>query len=127
MPFQWSSVWIATLGAAVLGVALGYVVAVFQVRWLAIASLPLLAVPMVILTRIPATAILSGLPFVLLISARRLRDLESSYGNAARSHGASEWRIFWRVQMPLAWKAVALASSLAFARIAAESAIAARL
>jgi ABC-type glycerol-3-phosphate transport system permease component len=133
MPFHWTFVWIATAGAMVLGVALAYALAVFDLRAIAIVLLPLLAIPPVILAALrwkaalPAAAVLSGLPFVMFLSARKLRDVERAYGNAARSHGASEWRIFWRVLLPLAWKTIGLATALAFARIAAESAIAANL
>jgi|SRR5271157_765968 len=133
MPFHWTFVWIATAGAMVLGVALAYALAVFDLRLLAVPLLPLLAVPPVILAALvwqaalPAAAVLSGLPFVMLISARKLRDIDRAYGNAARSHGASEWRIFWRLLLPLAWKTIGFSTAIAFARIAAESAIAANL
>jgi len=45
--------------------------------------------------------------------------LELAGGNrsrAARNLGASEWRVFWRVTMPLSRRAVIAASVLAFAR-----------
>jgi molybdate transport system permease protein len=35
---------------------------------------------------------------------------------AGRSLGASEWRIFWRVSLPLARRPIAAAAALAFAR-----------
>jgi ABC-type molybdate transport system permease subunit len=133
MTFHWTLVWIATAGALVLGVALAYALAVFDVRAIAFVLLPLLAIPPVVLAAlrwkaaIPEAAVLSGLPFVMLISARKLRDIDRAYGNAARSHGASEWRIFWRLLLPLAWKTIGFATAIAFARIAAESAIAANL
>jgi molybdate transport system permease protein len=137
MPFHWTSVCIATAGAMVLGLALAYVLAIFDVRVVAFALVPLLAVPPVILAALrwhaalPAAALpagmLSGLPFVGLICARQFRDIDRSYGHAGRSLGASQWRLFWRVLLPLAWKTVGFATALAFARIAAESAIAANL
>lgn len=133
MPFHWTSVWLATAVALALGLALAYLLARFDVRAIAFIMIPLLAIPPVVLAAlrwkaaIPAATVLSGLPFVALLSARKLRDLDRAYGNAARSHGASEWRLFWRILFPLAWKTVMVAGALAFARIAVESAIAANL
>jgi ABC-type spermidine/putrescine transport system permease subunit II len=133
MPFHWTSVWIATAGAIVLGLALAYALAIFDLRIVAFALVPLLAIPPVILAALrwhaalPAAGMVSGLPFVALITARKFRDIDRGYGKAARSHGASEWRLFWRVLLPLAWKTIGLAAALAFARIAAECAIAANL
>lgn len=140
MPFHWTNVWLATAGALVLGLALAYVLAVFEVRAVAFVLLPLLAVPPLILTAlrwksapaaapilVPALGMLSGLPFVALLSARRFRDIDRAFGNAARACGAGEWRVFWRLLLPLGWKTAGLAVALAFARIAAECAIAANL
>jgi molybdate transport system permease protein len=39
-----------------------------------------------------------------------------NYEKAARSIGASDWRVFWRVTLPLSRRAVAAASLTAFAR-----------
>ena len=141
MPFHWTNVWLATAGALVLGLALAYVLAVFEVRVVAFVLLPLLAVPPLILTALrwksappaavsilaPILAMLSGLPFVALLSARRFRDIDRAFGNAARACGAGEWRVFWRLLLPLGWKTAGLAAALAFARIAAECDIAANL
>jgi len=35
---------------------------------------------------------------------------------AARNLGASEWKLFWRVTLPLAWRSIFAATALAFAR-----------
>lgn len=43
-----------------------------------------------------------------------------AYEKAARSLGASEWRVFWRVTLPLSRRAVAAASLTAFARALGE-------
>jgi len=137
MPFHWTSVGIATAGAIVLGLALAYVLAIFDLRIVSFTLVPLLAIPPVILAALRwhralpyaalAAGIVSGLPFVALITARKFRDIDRAYGDAARSHGASEWRLFWRVLLPLAWKTIGFATALAFARIATEWAIAANL
>lgn len=39
---------------------------------------------------------------------------------AARTLGVSEWRIFWRVSVPLAWPGIAAGAVLAFARALGE-------
>ena len=43
-----------------------------------------------------------------------------AYEKAARSMGASEWRVFWRVTLPISRRAVAAASLTAFARALGE-------
>jgi molybdate transport system permease protein len=54
---------------------------------------------------------------LLVISARAaLESVEGSYQRAARSLGASEWRVFWRVSLPLARRSILAAAVLAFAR-----------
>jgi ABC-type molybdate transport system permease subunit len=136
MAFHWSFVLLATAASLLAGVALAWYLGVRNTagaRVAAILMLPLIAVPFLVVAAmqfralLPAAAVVIGLPFVTLIPARRFRDLDRAYGNAARSHGASEWRIFWRVLLPLAWPSVAVAAALAFARIAAEAGVAARL
>ena len=54
---------------------------------------------------------------LLVKSARAAFDtVDRSYEKAARNLGASDWRVFWRVTMPLSRRAVMAASVLAFAR-----------
>lgn len=36
--------------------------------------------------------------------------------NAARTLGASEWKVFWQVSLPLAWRGIVAGGMLAFAR-----------
>jgi molybdate transport system permease protein len=40
--------------------------------------------------------------------------------NAARTLGVSEWRIFWKITVPLAWPGIAAGTVLAFARALGE-------
>jgi molybdate transport system permease protein len=56
--------------------------------------------------------------FPLLVKTARaaLESVDRSYEMAARSLGASEWRVFWRVTLPLARRSVFAAAVLAFAR-----------
>jgi molybdate transport system permease protein len=54
---------------------------------------------------------------LLVKSARAAFDtVDRSYEKAARNLGASDWRVFWRVTLPLSRRAVIAASVLAFAR-----------
>jgi molybdate transport system permease protein len=53
--------------------------------------------------------------------------LNREYGDAARSLGCSEWRIFWRVMLPLSWRPILAAAGVAFARVLAEWSIVAAL
>jgi len=56
--------------------------------------------------------------FPLLVKSARaaLETVDRSYERAARTMGASEWRLFWRVTLPLARRPVFAAAALAFAR-----------
>ena len=67
-----------------------------------------------------ATGALAALPVVVLGTRRRIDDLNREFGNAARSLGCTEWRIFWRVVLPLGWRALLGAAALAFARVWVE-------
>jgi ABC-type spermidine/putrescine transport system permease subunit II len=67
-----------------------------------------------------AAGVVSTLPFLL----RRLRSsfasLDPSYHQAARSLGASEWRVFALVDLPLVWRSIPGAAALAFVRVLLE-------
>jgi molybdate transport system permease protein len=54
----------------------------------------------------------------LLIKTSRaaLESVDHSYERAARVLGASEWRLFWRVTLPLAWRSILAGAALCFAR-----------
>ena len=132
MTFNWTGVWVATGGSLVLGVAVGYLAArgLWLRGWPIVAVLAaLLVVPTVILTglrwhtALPAAGMAAGLPIVALITGSRFRNLFAEYGNVARSLGASEWRIFWRLLTPQAWRWIAVATAIAWARIVTEWAI----
>ncbi len=49
-----------------------------------------------------------------------LESVDRSYERAARTLGASEWKLFWRVTLPLAWRSIFAATALAFARSLGE-------
>jgi molybdate transport system permease protein len=49
-----------------------------------------------------------------------LEEVDPSFGRAARGLGASPWRVFWYVSLPLARGPVLAATALAFARSMAD-------
>jgi len=68
--------------------------------------------------------IVSASPLVVRGSRAAFAGLDPAYAKAARSLGASDWRLFARVQLPLALSPIAAAAALAFARVLAELAAA---
>jgi molybdate transport system permease protein len=56
--------------------------------------------------------------FPLLVKTARaaLESVDRVYEKAARNLGASDWRVFWRVTLPLARRSIFAAAVLAFAR-----------
>jgi molybdate transport system permease protein len=148
MTLNWPPVWlslrvagIATAGALAVGLWLGHRVATreFTGRQATLGLLALLfAVPVVILAWVlfrpafpwqagAAVGVLAALPSVVFGSRHRLQDLDREYGNAARSLGCSEWRIFWRVMLPLGWRPIVAAAAIAFVRVWLEWTIVAAL
>jgi molybdate transport system permease protein len=98
----------------------------------------LLATPVVILAWVilrpvfpwqagAAVGVMAALPPIVLGSRRPLEELNRQYGDAARSLGCSEWRIFWRVMLPLGWRPILAAAAVAFVRVLAEWSIVAAL
>jgi molybdate transport system permease protein len=55
-------------------------------------------------------------PLLIKFLRAALESVDRSYERAARSLGASEWRVFARVSLPLAGRSILAASALAFAR-----------
>ena len=148
MTLNWPPVWlslrvagIATAGALVVGLWLGHCVATreFTGRKAAMGVLALLfAMPVVILAWVffrpafpwqvgAAVGVIAALPPVVFGSRNRLQELDREYGNAARSLGCSEWRIFWRVMLPLGWRPILAAAAISFVRVWMEWTIVAAL
>src|SRR5438067_1204147 len=104
---------VATAGGLALGIWLSYRLATRDgaAQKSLLAALALLsAVPAIILAWLllhpsfswpagAAAGLLAALPIVVLGTRRRLHDLDRDFGNAARSLGCSEWRIFWRIML----------------------------
>ncbi len=61
-------------------------------------------------------ALLHSLPLLVKSTRAALESVDRSYERAARTLGASEWRLFWRVTVPLVQRSVLAAAALAFAR-----------
>ena len=148
MTLNWPPVWLslrvaglATAGALAIGLWLAYRVATreFAGRKATLGLLALLfAAPVVILAWVllrpafpwqagAAFGVLAALPAIVLGSQTHLQELNREYGDAARSLGCSEWRIFWRVILPLGWRPILAAAGIAFVRVWAEWTIVAAL
>lgn len=61
-------------------------------------------------------ALIHSLPLLVKSTRAALESVETSYARAARSLGASEWRIFTRITLPLVLRPVLAAAAIAFAR-----------
>ncbi len=71
----------------------------------------------------PATVIAAtvvAFPLMYLSARGALEQVNPSFLHAARTLGASEWRAFWKVALPLAWPGVIAGTILAFARALGE-------
>jgi molybdate transport system permease protein len=132
---------LATAVALVVGLCLVYQLATreFTGRKAILGLLALLfATPVVILAWVllrpvfpwqagAAAGLIAAMPPIVLGVRRPLQDLDRDYGNAARGLGCSEWRIFWRVMLPLGWRPVLAAAGIAFVRVWVEWSIVAAL
>jgi molybdate transport system permease protein len=61
-------------------------------------------------------ALFHSTPLLVKSARAAFESLDHSYERAARSLGASELRLFWRVTLPLARRSILAAAALAFAR-----------
>jgi molybdate transport system permease protein len=71
----------------------------------------------------PATviaAVIMTFPLMYMSARAGFEQVDINVENAARTLGASEWRVFWTVTMPMAWPAVVAAIILTFARALGE-------
>jgi molybdate transport system permease protein len=143
MLLDWSPLWLS-LRYAGLATLLAILVAL-PLAWLlahrrfpgcelldALANLPLVLPPAVlvyylltVLGRWPlhfswhtavAVSAIYTLPLLLRMTRAGLAAVDHSFENAARGLGAGEWRTFWLVTVPLAWRALLAAVLAGFAR-----------
>jgi len=61
-------------------------------------------------------ALFHSTPLLVKSARAAFESIDHSYEKAARSLGASELRLFWRVSLPLARRSILAATALAFAR-----------
>lgn len=92
------------LGTSAVSLGLGYVVA-FQRPPLDVASFPLL---------IPIAHSLVALPFVVRTLQPALASIPRSLRDAATVLGASPWRVWWHVDLPIVGRAVLVGAVFAF-------------
>jgi len=69
-------------------------------------------------TVIAATVVAFPLMYRTCVGA--FSQIDVNVINAARTLGVSEWKIFWKVAVPLAWPGIAAGTVLAFARALGE-------
>ncbi len=71
----------------------------------------------------PATVVAAtvvSFPLMYLATRGALEQVNPGFAQAARTLGASEWVVFWRVVLPLAWPGVLAGLVLSFARALGE-------
>ena len=61
-------------------------------------------------------AIVHSAPLLVLSARAAFESVDHTYERAARTLGASEWRVFRSVTLPLAWRPILAATAVAFAR-----------
>jgi len=123
---------LATALSLILGPWLGYTVHGKRLP-IAFAASPLLLPPTLIgawfllpsftLPIAVLAGLLFGMPFLLLSSRLAFQRLDPGFFNSARSLGASEWRVFWKIALPMAWRPIVAAAAILFVRMAAELAL----
>jgi molybdate transport system permease protein len=71
-----------------------------------------------------AAGVVSAMPLAIRASRTAFESLDPNLAKAARSLGASGWRVFLRIELPLTLRPILAAVALAFARVLAEFAAA---
>lgn len=66
------------------------------------------------------TAVVISFPLMYLTARAALEQLDPNLMQAARTLGATEWRIFRRIALPLAWPGILAGTILSFARALGE-------
>jgi molybdate transport system permease protein len=59
-------------------------------------------------------------PLMYKTARAAFEQVDGNVLNAARTLGVSEWRIFWRITLPMAWPGIAAGTILSFARALGE-------
>lgn len=66
------------------------------------------------------TATIVSFPLMYKTALGAFEQIDANILNAARTLGASEWQVFWRIMLPLAWPGILAGTILAFARALGE-------
>lgn len=65
-------------------------------------------------------AVVVTFPLMYRTARGAFEQIDSNVSNAARTLGASEWTIFWKITVPLAWPGIAAGTILSFTRALGE-------
>ena len=79
----------------------------------------LMAIGKTVIFSWPATVIAAAVvafPLMYRTVRSAFEQIDQNIINAARTLGVSEWKIFWKITIPLSWPGVAAGTILAFAR-----------
>lgn len=79
----------------------------------------LMAIGTTVIFSWPATVIAASVvafPLMYRTVRSAFEQIDQNIINAARTLGVSEWKIFWKITIPLSWPGVAAGTVLAFAR-----------
>ncbi len=110
---------LTTLPLALPPTVLGYylLVAIGRNSWIGHVWESITGSPLVFTWRAAVIAsTLHAIPLLVKSARAALESVDRDCERAGRSLGASEWRLFWRVSLPLARRPIAAATVLAFAR-----------
>ena len=110
---------LATLPLALPPTVLGYYLLVIIGRnsWFGRAWEAVTGAPLIFTWKAAVVAsTLHAIPLLVKSSRAALEAVDRACERAGRSLGASEWRIFWRISLPMARRPIAAAAALAFAR-----------
>ena len=110
---------IVTLPLALPPTVLGYylLVTVGRSSWFGRAFEALTGSPLLFTLKAAVLAsTLHAIPLLVKSTRTAFENLDHSFERAGRSLGASEWRLFWRISLPLARRPIAAAAALGFAR-----------
>lgn len=61
-------------------------------------------------------AMFHAVPLLVIFARAAFESVDRNYERAARNLGASDWRVFWKVTLPLTRRSILAAAILAFAR-----------
>ncbi|MEP6715198.1 MAG: molybdate ABC transporter permease subunit, partial [Terriglobia bacterium] len=110
---------LTTLPLALPPTVLGYflLVAIGRNSWLGRIWESVTGSPLIFTWRAAVLAsTLHAIPLLVKSARAALESVDRDCERAGRSLGASEWRVFWRVSLPLARRPIMAATVLAFAR-----------